>query len=494
VLALERNHPTAQRRGLMLLVQVAGLFATGWIVWSAAVAPRLGRLPLAGIVAGALKYTLLACLWSLAITLGLYLILLRPARADTVRIALRTCATAVWFAPAMILLSELSPAVLCAALVLIVSTTRLLYSQWRLIPAAIAIPEERFLFEPPQSRFCTRDLVPAFTASFSFQAGLFALSLGYSLLAAFAFCLSVAMVTLSLLVAGIVEAESRTSLPRSVLGVLLTIILAAGLTVGGLIRPSGRDAALQWGLPSRKHPGLVESTRAMLEKLLQNKPVVAPPQSVTKLYSPRGGNIEISDKSFPGVILWPQMEPPKPLVAPSPLSFRSSLTPEKPSSIRFTGEYWMFRPEFVRPPQSSYSRRASPLDLSFVTTDHASMHMEAYQKLAHPIDLSCCDAIQMEISNMDRFPGTVALELILIDTQSAAWLSQSLGKSDVTSISRLNFLRESIMPVPETLNFPIPRGAGLQQFDEIKIVFHRDRLRVDRSARISIERFVLLPR
>src|SRR5262249_47783712 len=155
---------------------------------------------------------------------------------------------------------------------------------------------------------------------------------------------------------------------------------------------------------------------ALLERLLHSKPAVAPPESVTKLYTPRGGNIEISDKSFPGVILWPEPEPPKPLVAPSPLSLRSSLTEEKPASIRFTGEYWMFRPEYVRPPRTSYSRRASPLDLGFITTDHASMHMEAYQKLAHPIDLSCCDEILMEISNQDRFPGTVALELILIDT------------------------------------------------------------------------------
>ena len=122
------------------------------------------------------------------------------------------------------------------------------------------------------------------------------------------------------------------------------------------------------------------------------------------------------------------------------------------------------------------------------------MRMEAYQKLAHPIDLSCCDAIQMEISSRDRFPGTVALELILIDTQSPAWPEQSLGKNDVTSIPRARIWGEAALPAPETLNFPIPRGAGLQQFDEIKIVFHRARLRVDRSARISIERFVLLPR
>ena len=477
----------------MLAVQVVGLLATGWIIWSAAVAPRLGRLPLAGIIAGALKYSLLACLWSVAITLGLYLVVVRPARRDTVRVALRTCATAVWFAPAMILLAELSPAVLCAALLLIVSTTRLLYSHWRQLPQEAEPPIERTLFDGPQSPRRAKDFAPALTASFSFEIGICALLMGYSLLAAFSFSLSIAMVTLSLLVAGIVEAESRTSLPRSILGVLLTVILAVGLTVGGLISPRGQNSGLHLAFGPRKHRSPVESTRALIEKLVQKQPAAEPVQSVTKLYTPHGGNVEISDKSFPGVVLWPELEPPKPLVAPSPLSWKvAAVTPEKPSSIRFTGEYWMFRPEFTRPPQSSYSRRASPLDLSFVTTDHASMHMEAYQKLDHPIDLGCCSAIQLAISNMDRYPGTVALELILIDTRSAPPSSQSLGKVDVASIPRAKIWGEPVVPASETLDFAVRRPAALEAFDEIEIVFHRERLRVDRSAKISIERFVLV--
>jgi hypothetical protein len=44
------------------------------------------------------------------------------------------------------------------------------------------------------------------------------------------------------------------------------------------------------------------------------------------------------------------------------------------------------------------------------------------------------------------------------------------------------------------LSFPIPRGSAVRQFNELAVVFHRDRVRIDRSARISIERFVLAPR
>ena len=82
---------------------------------------------------------LLAVGASAAITLGLYLLISRSSRIDALRMALRTSATAVWFAPATILLSAMSPAALAAALVLVVSTTRLLYSQWRWIhPASLA--------------------------------------------------------------------------------------------------------------------------------------------------------------------------------------------------------------------------------------------------------------------------------------------------------------------------------------------------------------------
>ena len=46
----------------MLVVQVAGLLATAWLIWSISLVPRLSREPMADVVARALAYTLLACL------------------------------------------------------------------------------------------------------------------------------------------------------------------------------------------------------------------------------------------------------------------------------------------------------------------------------------------------------------------------------------------------------------------------------------------------
>jgi hypothetical protein len=57
----------------------------------------------------------------------------RIERAETIRVTLRTCAAGVWFAPAAILLGSLVAARDCwLALVLVVSVTRVLYSQWRM--------------------------------------------------------------------------------------------------------------------------------------------------------------------------------------------------------------------------------------------------------------------------------------------------------------------------------------------------------------------------
>src|SRR6266481_10030503 len=148
----------------MLIAQVVGLFATGWIVWSVAVLPRLSQQPLAQIVRSAFLHTLFACGAAVTITLLLYFTISRTIRHDTVLVALRTSATAVWFAPAAILLTALSPAAIAAALVLVVSATRLLHDQWRQFQppnAAPFTPVASLLFGPPPQSFRFFDLIPA---------------------------------------------------------------------------------------------------------------------------------------------------------------------------------------------------------------------------------------------------------------------------------------------------------------------------------------------
>jgi hypothetical protein len=487
---------SSARRGLMLIAQVAGLFATAWTVWSVAVLPRLSQQPLAEIVRTALVHAMFACGSGAAITLVLYLAIARTIRHDAVLLAVRTSATAVWFAPAAILLTALSPAAIGAALVLVVSATRLLYDQWRQSFPRSETPSvtvASLLFGPPPQSFRVWDFIPALIAAFALESAVLALSLGYPLLAGALICLGLAMLTLLVLIAGSRRATPEKNLPRAILGLLLTVILAAGLTVGGLARGPGQSyGPAQFGM--KRRPGPAQSVRALMRKLAGREELRGPSEKVTKLYTPPSENLDVTDKSFPGIVLVPETEPPKGLVAPQPRSLMALRAADfpKPSDIPFTGEYWMFKPPNVRPPQTSYLRKGTPLVLSFVTTDHRPLSMEAHQRLDHAIDLRCCRGIRIAISNIDRYPGTVTLELILID--DAAERSESLGTADVTSRPGGRPWTGSRFPAGETLEFTIPPSTALHEFNEIKVVFHRTSLRMDRSARISIERFVLMPR
>lgn len=190
------------------------------------------------------------------------------------------------------------------------------------------------------------------------------------------------------------------------------------------------------------------------------------------------------------MILWPEVTKTRQrLTAPGRFSWLSTFpaVPRTPFEIPFTGQYWMFKPPQIAPPPGSYVRRSSPLDLSFMTTDRRALAMQALQKLDHPLDLSCCGAIQIAISNADRHPGTVALELVLIDTKGPGQPAESLGKRDVLSRPEA-----SAIPGTEILDFPIPR-AGIRKFDLMQVVFRLDYFRIDRSAKISIEHFTLVP-
>lgn len=493
---LSRAHsarPAAHRRNLMLFVQIAGLLATSWIVWSVSLLPRLGREPLTGVIVQALSYTLLVCLSSAVITFSLYLLVARSFQEDAIRMALRTSASAVWFAAATILLADLSTATIPAALVLVVSTTRLLYSQFRLThpddSRATVAPLGHPIFDPlPPLRI--RAVVPGLAASFAIQGGIVILPIGYPLLASALFCLAVAMITLGTHLAGLCHDVTSVSLPRSTLGFVLTLILAAGLTVGGLSGSLGGEA--HWHSRLQPRPGPFESARALLHKFFEGDGENQIKQPVTNLYLPPSGSVEITDNSFPGVVLLPEAKPDQPvLIAPSASALRASpdAAPNKPVSIPFTGQYWMYRPPSDRPPRTSHVQQGTPLALSFRTTDHAPMVMEAYQNLDRAIDTKCCRAIQIEISNLDRYPSTVALELVLIDMEAPTQQMVSLGTALVASRPRGN-----AMPASEILEFAMKSSAQLRQFDEFKVIFHRDPMRHERSARISVDAFVLLPR
>ena len=486
-----------RRRGrIMVWVQVAGLFATGYIIWHASVAPRLRYFSAAYVVADAFEYALLAWLWSAALVLVLSAVIARSDGASALRTALRTSRTAVWFAPACILLSQLSPAAAIPALALVMGATQLLYSEWATrspAPSLAPVVSEPFQLLPAPCAL--RALAPVLATSLGLQAGFVAIVAGYPLAAAFLFCATAAVLTLLLLTAGLMKPSQSTTLPRSIFGVVLTVILAAGLTtVHGLARMHRGGS---YGDPSAAASrGPLESLRELLNRMKEGGGGDDDrPDASTRFYN-APDNVDLSDKVFPGVILWPEMKHYVTLVAPTPAWTRDSIASvaDHPYSIPFDGEYWMFKPPQLRPPRGAYFQRGTPLALFYRTTDHRKMAMEAHQRLQHPVALDCCQAIQIAIYNADRYAGTISLELGLVDNRAPPHRSLSLGTQPVTRWPRVERGQERVTPVSDLLEFRMPSAGTMREFNEFRVVMHRDLVRADKSAHLAIDRFVLVPR
>jgi len=152
----------------------------------------------------------------------------------------------------------------------------------------------------------------------------------------------------------------------------------------------------------------------------------------------------------------------------------------------------MYRWPFARPPQNSYFQRGTPAELSFSTTDRRPLQMEARHKLEQPIAIDCCRSVQIELRNADRYLGTIVLELYLIDNQAARRSQVWAGRAPV--ISRPQISGDNVTAMRETLEFPMPAFSPIEQFDEFRIVFTRERQRLDKSAKIALERFILVPK
>src|SRR5262249_3003939 len=150
--------------------------------------------------------------------------------------------------------------------------------------------------------------------------------------AAIAFAAAASILTALAVVTGAFAPRREAALPHAALGAILTLLLAAGITV------------VRYG------SGYVvadESETADASK---------------------------ADDGFPGVILnssrpaqAARIQPPDIALAPRTLDF------SQPVNIPFTGEYWLFRPPFRRPPELSFHRDGSPADVWFTTTDRSRL-------------------------------------------------------------------------------------------------------------------------
>ena len=406
---------------------------------------------MAGIIAETLTYVFIVWGCTALITFCIYLVISLADMRAILRASLRSSAVSIWFAPAIILLSLHDPIPYTASLLLVVNTTRLLIAGW--LPPHDGMPA----FEIGRW--------PVFVGAFTIQACLVSMLWGYPLLAAILCAAGTAILTALWISSGAYPAQAPPPLPHSRFSIALTILFALAMTFG-----------VYSGIGSATNPGGL--LRSLLHAPASGPEAEARPERMTPVKT-----LGPSDGSFPGVILHSEPKPYTRLVAPLrqvPGANRSGFKLTQPLTIPFSGEYWLFRAPFLRPPWTSFEEQGSPLRLSFSTTDRRPLAMEAFQRLDPPIDPACCGKIQIAISNADR-SGQVSLELLLVNTRPPHGLIQWLGSSRVGLRDR------------QILDFPYTAAPYLRECDALRVVFRREPYWASRSTKIEIDRFILIP-
>jgi hypothetical protein len=196
---------------------------------------------------------------------------------------------------------------------------------------------------------------------------------------------------------------------------------------------------------------------------------------------------------YVGVILWPpptkkEIIPPMP--HPNSLAIGSA---SRPIIIPFDGPYWYFKAPSTKPGPRAHIAHGKSTDVTVRSSDWAPLLMEAHQNLGPPIDLACCSEIDVAVTNADTRPGTIALSLLLTDSNSIGKPSHDLGDRIIVS-SEAAQIPMNRQPVKEVLRFPVSRSAAMRRFDEITIVFLPANERARGGAKVSIQSFTLIPR
>ena len=218
----------------------------------------------------------------------------------------------------------------------------------------------------------------------------------------------------------------------------------------------------------------------------------APTAHVTRSPSPRIEQTRIRSDGYIGVILTPKESRGDQVATLSQLSFHAQ-EPSwmHPLRIPFTGSYWFFQYPFIRPPVDSITAEGDPAGIGVRSSNYKPLLMEAVQNLYQPIETAKLGEVQLTMQDADVFPGTVSVELVLVDT--AAWNhpAQSLGIRPVISPPAIENAANSHS---ESLNFTVPLRARCQEFNQMRLIFRLDASRSRQAAAISVQSFLLVPR
>jgi hypothetical protein len=202
----------------------------------------------------------------------------------------------------------------------------------------------------------------------------------------------------------------------------------------------------------------------------------------------------ILGSDYVGIILWPPPIKKTEIVPPRPHSTSFTIgKASQPVVIPFDGQYLYFKAPSKAPGPRAHVAHGKAMYADVRSTDSAPLLMEAYQNLGTVIDLGCCSEIDIAITNADIRPGTIALGILLGDSDSIGDPSLNIGERTIVS-SKAAQIPLNRPHVEEVLRFPIPRQTTIHRFNEITIVFLSARERARAGAKVSIQSFTLIPR
>lgn len=497
---VDDSSPGVVAQGAPLLV---GLFVTACFVWWLRPVPPSAAFSWSGLASSATGHVLFASIMAAVAVVSIARLAPDKGKRNAGPLAFYTAACAVWLTPLAVLLSEASLwAVIPAAFLALglVTTFRSYRNAPGRVPALELVEETGTpaLFHVTSLRQAEEWRAASLSASILLQAALVTVLID-SPIGAAAFTLSGGAVLMWNSMRESASGEPPPTFSSKVVARALGMtVLAIVLTAAGLLRY----------LASESWPGQLEGQSdlvAMAKALFGPAPFDSEPDTSSaeagdddpgeKDRGDTALQVAVSDQSFPGIILLPD-EQPFMKVVPFPPALKDGFhqgVDRDPLAIPFEGVYWYLLWPIARPPANAVVTRGSPSVRTFRATDLSRLSMQARHNFGSLLEVSCCRAIEVHITNADRFPGTVSLELVLVNTTLPESPSQSLGRAAVDSAPRLED-GGGILAVREVLVYPMPRNSKLQQFDEVALTFRPHPRRHELSARMAIDRFILIPR
>lgn len=209
----------------------------------------------------------------------------------------------------------------------------------------------------------------------------------------------------------------------------------------------------------------------------------------------RSGTDKTKGEIHRGVILWPPEKKSAKPVPPRPMRVNpSQLAPQAVSRrIPFEGVYWFFQRPLSEPPPLSLTDYGVPTAKSYRSTGGRTMVMEAHQHFVTRMPIAGIRWIDVEITNGDPMARNTRLELVLRDTSQRGGVPWSLGVVPVISRPESDSGRGGAKPAPDVLRFRVPANGPLSAFDAATIRYHRFPFASERSTRLDIRAFVLVP-